>query len=413
MRLASFVLLGILWVGSVAAPARALEPVNAVVGDESFEDEVGRPPNASDSEVERIRAHLFWVIAQLRTHPLSALNEAQRAHRNALLAALVHYAEVGQFPQRSDAVAGRRPRFVDDEGRHCAVAFLIATSGRPELVQAVQRAHEYDYVLDMHEASLLAWATEHGFTALELAMIQPTYEGGGGVDMPDPREEARLEEERRRAARVPRSLEAPHVREALARVTAHSVSQACATELAGHWQLNADVAVRERLRVVVTARVSPIEGSTAMPRLEVCAREVIEGAMRELLASAAYRFRAPIAEHIAFRIDVASHEETALQLAARLVAGRAAIQACFAEAQPSLGSAPMRLPVRVIGWNGEVQIRWDVMRVTAMTTTLPAERTRFYCVQDVLTYGRFVEHAARDLDFEVELSADGQSTVRP
>lgn len=401
---------------TLSAPQGRLEPVNAVLGDASFHAAFARAPDASDDDDARIRLHLLWVEAQLRAHSEMPLSDAQRTRRLALLDALRLYAEARQFPVRTDASSGRRPRFVDPQGRHCAVASLIRTSGHPELVAAVQAAHEYDYVLDMHEEALLAWAAAHGFTARELAMIQPSYPGGGGVEMPSPYEEREREEARRRAALVPRALEATHLQEVLARLSRPgdtTVRLACAADHPGHWALDVELRVARGLRTEVLVQARAVQGGAPNVALQTCVQEVFAQALRELLASAAYRFGQPLRERVSFRIDVASRAETATQLAARLAQGRDALRACFAASQPALGDAPVQLPVRVGGSSGQVQILWSTMPVTAMTTRSSEERTRFYCLQDVIVYERISFHAARELDFTVELRADGSAVVQP
>ncbi len=409
-------LLSVFFVAFLSHTPPELDPINAVVGDKSLHALMGRAPTAAEDDAERIRLHLLWVEAQLRAHAEVPLSDAQRARRLALLDALHVYADGGAFPQRTDATPGRRPRFVDDQGRHCAVASLIRTSGHAELVASVQAAHEYDYVLDMHDAALLAWATEHGFAARELAMIQPSYLEGGSVDMPSPEEERQAEEARRRAALVPRDLEASHLREVLSRLSRlgdPTVALACAGDLAGHWTLDVELRVTRGLHTHVSVEARAVQGGAPMPVLQTCARGVFEQALRDLIASAAYRFGQPLRERVSFRIDVASRAETAAQLVARLTAGRDALRACFAASQPALGDAPVQLPVRVGGSSGQVQILWSTMPVTAMTTRSSEERTRFYCLQDVITYERIRLRAARELDFNVELRADGSAVLQP
>lgn len=96
--------------------------------------------------------------------------------REAALDELERYIARGEFPRRTDdTFAGRRPRFIDDRGVHCAVGHLIAASGEAELARAINATHEYDYVRDIDEPALVAWAKRAGFTLDELAMIQPTY----------------------------------------------------------------------------------------------------------------------------------------------------------------------------------------------------------------------------------------------
>lgn len=173
MNLAFLFALSIL---SAAPPADALSPlapVNAIVGDAGFVAEHHRAPTAADSEVDRIRAHLRYVIAELRSAP-APFGPAALARRAALLEALTGYAAAGVFPQ-NHVHPGRRPVFIDADGTLCAVGYLVTEASGREAAEALAARHRYDYVLDMHDDALDAWAAEHGFTLRELAMIQPSY----------------------------------------------------------------------------------------------------------------------------------------------------------------------------------------------------------------------------------------------
>lgn len=154
----------------VAVPAHA-DPINAVLGDASWSGDPELAP-----EVPRIRAHLRLVHRLLATRDVSALSPTQRAHRAAALAHLVAYTERGEFPRRTgDAFPGRRPRFIDDRGVHCAVGQLIADSGDEPLAREIADRFEYAYVPAITVPALAVWAESHGFTVHELAMIQPQY----------------------------------------------------------------------------------------------------------------------------------------------------------------------------------------------------------------------------------------------
>ena len=154
------------------------EPINAVLGDESWVQAHGEAPEEGvDGEVERIQTHLRFVLGRLRAGSELPLGDAQLARRNALLDALEVYTEGGVFPQRiqGDGWGVRRPQFIDSSGVHCAVGELIRVSGHPELAVSLDQTHEFDFVEDMRSPDLLAWATHHGFSVRELAMIQPGY----------------------------------------------------------------------------------------------------------------------------------------------------------------------------------------------------------------------------------------------
>lgn len=131
---------------------------------------------ADPDEVTRVRAHLVAARAFVREHDTSHLTRAQQVKRQAALANLDRYIERGEFPLRTDdPFEGRRPRFIDARGVHCAVGYLIATSGRSDLAHVINSAFEYAYVRDIDSPALLAWSIEHGFTVDELARIQPSY----------------------------------------------------------------------------------------------------------------------------------------------------------------------------------------------------------------------------------------------
>lgn len=149
------------------------DPINAVLGDASW-TLLGDPTDAD--EATRIRVHLTYVRELLGRRDTGGLSASQRALRTAALEDLERYTTRGEFPRRThDTYAGRHPRFIDDRGVHCAVGQLIADSGQPALARAIADELEYAYVLDMVSPALATWATEHGFTITELAMIQPGY----------------------------------------------------------------------------------------------------------------------------------------------------------------------------------------------------------------------------------------------
>ena len=126
-------------------------------------------------EQARIQAQLTDVLHELRAADVSGLSVSQQVRRAASIAVLEDYTARGEYPRRTDDRPGLRPRFIDDRGVHCAVGYLIAMSGEPELARAINARFEYAYVRDIDEPRLLAWAHEHGFTVDELARIQPAY----------------------------------------------------------------------------------------------------------------------------------------------------------------------------------------------------------------------------------------------
>lgn len=171
-------------VEGLASPSWAM-PLNAVLGDAGFEEREGRPPRHGDREEDRIDAHLELVIRRLRASKACT-------QRSQLLEVLDEYRRGGVFPH-NDCIAGRSPVFIDNRGTHCAVGQLIRESGHPDLAEALDRHFHTGYVAEMIAAAaaaptrgeddaagvaargLLLWAGQQGFSAEELAMIQPGY----------------------------------------------------------------------------------------------------------------------------------------------------------------------------------------------------------------------------------------------
>ncbi|MBX3273730.1 MAG: hypothetical protein KF729_25925 [Sandaracinaceae bacterium] len=162
---------------TLAAPARAapVAPINAVVGDASWLARYGRLPTEADArERDELRheVHLAWIERHLRAAPVDHLAPKVRARRARLLDALAEYRARGVHPVNERRE--RLPRFLDREGRICAVGYLIEVSASRALVEAINERHEYDYLLEIEDPALDAWIAKSGFTARELASIQPT-----------------------------------------------------------------------------------------------------------------------------------------------------------------------------------------------------------------------------------------------
>lgn len=139
-------------------------------------------------EAERIATHLHLVAGMLRRRTPEGLGAGSLAMRIALLDDLDRYADRGLFPQ-NHVLPYRNPVFIDPHNTACAVGQLMIESGYGALAQRISREMNLAYVRDMTWPEIGAWATEHGFTADELAWIQPAYTPptlwyplGGGTD---------------------------------------------------------------------------------------------------------------------------------------------------------------------------------------------------------------------------------------
>lgn len=130
------------------------------------------------NEAQRISSHLHLVRARLNERAVRGFSDAAVAERGRLLERLGDYADGGRFPQNY-VVAHRNPVFIDPHGTACAVGWLMIESGHRDLAERISGSMNLAYVLDMPASPLwpeiAAWAQQHGFTADELAWIQPGY----------------------------------------------------------------------------------------------------------------------------------------------------------------------------------------------------------------------------------------------
>ena len=155
---------------------------------------VGNAVVSFTNEADRIAMHLRSVRERSLTNTPEGLSPKQTEQRLFLLSKLKDYADRGVFPQ-NHVLPYRNPVFIDPHGTACAVGQLMIESGHHELADRISATMNLAYVLDMQSTALWpeigAWADEHGFTAEELAWIQPGYPPnlswnalGGGTNGP-------------------------------------------------------------------------------------------------------------------------------------------------------------------------------------------------------------------------------------
>lgn len=121
-----------------------------------------------------ITAHLMLVEKTLQARDVSKLTSTQKHNRVKLLCQLNEYWRAGVFPI-NDYVTYQTPVFIDRQGTHCAVGFLMQQSGAEDLAQKINTEQKFAYVHEIKVSGVKAWADKHGFTIDELAWIQPGY----------------------------------------------------------------------------------------------------------------------------------------------------------------------------------------------------------------------------------------------
>ena len=142
------------------------------------------------AEIDRLRTHFDIVDTELRARAASALTPDRRARRDRLIEWLRDYRHAGEFPVNSGYADVAVPIFRDADARLCAMAYLIARSGRGDIVERIASERNTAYVRELtDDPELVAWLDDHGLTAAEAGRIQPMY---GPLPEPDEPENERV-----------------------------------------------------------------------------------------------------------------------------------------------------------------------------------------------------------------------------
>lgn len=128
--------------------------------------------------IPRIHAHFDSVVVELRAADVSALAPAQQERRAALVTRLQRYRDRSLFPHNYDFPGQRIPYFVDRQtGTLCAVAYLLASTGRRDIVNRVATMNNNVWVAALAgDTPFREWLTHNGLTLEEAARIQVPYE---------------------------------------------------------------------------------------------------------------------------------------------------------------------------------------------------------------------------------------------
>ncbi len=130
----------------------------------------------------RIAAHLQRVEIRLRSADVSNLTPAQQERRAQALDRLRDYRLNQIFPHNHDFSNQRVPYFEDEHGTLCAMAYLIAESGRSDIVDVVRERFNNGRVVELARDTVIgpvlaAWLEENGMTVTEAQAVQPGYPG--------------------------------------------------------------------------------------------------------------------------------------------------------------------------------------------------------------------------------------------
>ena len=122
---------------------------------------------------------LDTVLAELSSHDVGGLSATQLARRERLLETLGTYRDIGEFPNNYDFPGERVPYFVDRKtGVRCAVAYLLESTGRGDIVRRVASTDNNVWVAELAgDREFTTWLDENGLTLDEAARIQVPYMG--------------------------------------------------------------------------------------------------------------------------------------------------------------------------------------------------------------------------------------------
>ena len=127
-------------------------------------------------EVLRLRTHFDSVDVELRQADVAVLSRDQRHSREELIAWLREYRSAGSFPTNDRFPDRAMPFFRDSRGVLCAMAYLIARSGRVDLVDRIAMSRNNAFIAELaSDTELVRWLDSVGLRATEAGRIQPSY----------------------------------------------------------------------------------------------------------------------------------------------------------------------------------------------------------------------------------------------
>jgi len=151
------------------------DPINSVYGNKSFLKKYNRLPNKSDSEELRIVTHLNFAYNTILNKYKNNITEK----RKIILNHLSEYISSRVFPINNE-FQERRSIFIDNEGRLCAVGYLIAKTAGLDKAQIIDKLYHDEIVknMDIRKIPFVeSWCCEYGLDLDDLALIQPGYDG--------------------------------------------------------------------------------------------------------------------------------------------------------------------------------------------------------------------------------------------
>ncbi len=126
-------------------------------------------------EDRRLQYHFTRIERRLRKSKIDHLSTELQKARQQNIQHLHDYTIRGVFPRNSSFV--QKPCFVDEDGRVCAVAYLLLANEQKQAVKQIAINENYAYVPEMQSSLLKDWIENSGLTPQEVVKIQPSYIG--------------------------------------------------------------------------------------------------------------------------------------------------------------------------------------------------------------------------------------------
>lgn len=145
------------------------------------------PTPAGEVAVEDLLGHYARVERELRAARVEGISPEAMLRRARAIEALREYRERADFGRNLDFPGERKPYFVDAQGRHCAVAWLMHRDGRDELIERIRSDANHAWVIELvGDPELGSWLAQTGLSPAEAARIQaPAYSRWMPVNPPN------------------------------------------------------------------------------------------------------------------------------------------------------------------------------------------------------------------------------------
>lgn len=123
-------------------------------------------------EMRQHTARLQRIESVLRARDVSSLSDNLRAERARNLDRLHNYWIRGEYPTVAAHSGARRPCFIDDAGRICAVGYLVEQSAGRDVAERINAKYRPNTIREIKDPTLASWIAASGLSYDEVVAIQ-------------------------------------------------------------------------------------------------------------------------------------------------------------------------------------------------------------------------------------------------